>query len=94
MKPLKVEVYFYPDGRNQPYTAYAIDGNRTGYDWKVGDSEIEALLKLKSTYVSWKDRPFVIIRCNPIKKEMNWNSAIAYQSDRVYDEAIQDMGKA
>ena len=94
MKPLKVEVYFYPDGRTHPYLALAVDGNKTGYDWKVGGSEMEALVKLKSTYVSWKDRPFVIIKRNPIKKEMDWNSAIAYQSDRIYDEAVQDMGEA
>jgi len=72
MKPLKVHVYFYTDGRTHPYTAYAIDGNRTGYDWKVGDSEIEVLERLRSTYVSWKDRPFVITRSTPIKMEMDW----------------------
>jgi|GEM_PF-2038601 len=94
MKPLKVHVYFYTDGRTRPYLAKAVDGNKTGYDWKLGDSEMEALERLRSTYVSWKDRSFVIIRCNPIKKEMNWNSAISYQSDRIYDEAVQDMGEA
>jgi len=61
LQELKVCVSFYTDGRNHPYLAHALNG-KTLYDWKVGDSEIEALARLRATYISWQDLPFSITR--------------------------------
>jgi len=61
MKPLNVRIYFYTDGRINPYTAYAIDG-KTPYDWKVGNSESESLARMRAIYISWRDRPIAITR--------------------------------
>ena len=57
---INVVVHFHKD-RNQPYTAHAING-KTRYDWKTGGTEIEALARLRSTYISWQNIPFQINR--------------------------------
>jgi len=58
---LEVRVYSYSDGRTQPYTAYAANG-KTPYDWKTGLTEIEALARLRASYISWQNLPFSIRR--------------------------------
>ena len=57
---INVVVHFHED-RNQPYTAHAING-KTRYDWKTGLTEIEALTRLRATYISWQNIPFEITR--------------------------------
>ena len=58
---ININVCFYTDGRTLPFTAYAING-KTRYDWKTGNSELEAVTRLKATYISWENKPFLITR--------------------------------
>jgi len=60
-RELKVRVYSYSDGRSQPYIAYALNG-KTSYDWKTGNTEIEALTRLRASYISWQNLPFSVTR--------------------------------
>jgi len=55
MEPIKVRLY--RDRFGHSFTAYAVNGN-TPYDWMTGQTKAEAMAKLKSKYIEWRDRPF------------------------------------